>query len=62
MYSSPSLPTRRTSPLSRRRRAQAIGPMLIEITTSALNVDRVEFSVDGVLGRRGAQGAVSDCA
>ena len=29
--------------------AQAIGPMLIEITTSALNVDRVEFSVDGVL-------------
>ena len=42
--------------------AQAIGPMLIEITTSALNVDRVEFSVDGVLGRRGAQGAVSDCA
>ncbi|HEV7573235.1 MAG TPA: Ig-like domain-containing protein [Thermoanaerobaculia bacterium] len=29
--------------------AQAIGPMLIEITTSAANVDRVEFSVDGAL-------------
>ncbi|HEX3577806.1 MAG TPA: VWA domain-containing protein [Thermoanaerobaculia bacterium] len=28
---------------------QAIGPMLIEITTSAANVDRVEFSVDGAL-------------
>ena len=29
--------------------AQAIGPMLIEITTSVANVDRVEFSVDGAL-------------
>jgi Mg-chelatase subunit ChlD len=29
--------------------AQAIGPMLIEITTSAANVDRVEFSIDGAL-------------
>jgi Mg-chelatase subunit ChlD len=29
--------------------AQTIGPMLIEITTSAANVDRVEFSVDGAL-------------
>jgi Mg-chelatase subunit ChlD len=29
--------------------AQAIGPMLIEITTSIANVDRVEFSIDGVL-------------
>jgi len=29
--------------------AQAIGPTLIEITTSAANVDRVEFSVDGAL-------------
>jgi Mg-chelatase subunit ChlD len=29
--------------------AQAIGPMMIEITTSVANVDRVEFSVDGVL-------------
>src|SRR3954466_10353533 len=29
--------------------AQAIGPMLIEITTSAANVDRVEFSVDGAM-------------
>jgi hypothetical protein len=29
--------------------AQAIGPMLIEITTSVANIDRVEFSVDGVL-------------
>jgi Mg-chelatase subunit ChlD len=29
--------------------AQAIGPMLIEITTSITNVDRVEFSVDGAL-------------
>jgi Mg-chelatase subunit ChlD len=29
--------------------AQAIGPMLIEITTSVTNVDRVEFSVDGAL-------------
>ncbi|HEV7484154.1 MAG TPA: Ig-like domain-containing protein [Thermoanaerobaculia bacterium] len=29
--------------------AQAIGPMLIEITTSLANVDRVEFSVDGAL-------------
>jgi Mg-chelatase subunit ChlD len=29
--------------------AQAIGPMLIEITTSAANVDRVEFFVDGAL-------------
>ena len=29
--------------------AQAIGPVLIEITTSAANVDRVEFSVDGAL-------------
>src|SRR5436309_789655 len=29
--------------------AQAIGPMLIEVTTSAANVDRVEFSVDGAL-------------
>jgi Mg-chelatase subunit ChlD len=29
--------------------AQAIGAMLIEITTSVANVDRVEFSVDGAL-------------
>lgn len=29
--------------------AQTIGPALIEITTSATNIDRVEFSVDGVL-------------
>jgi Mg-chelatase subunit ChlD len=29
--------------------AQAIGPMLIEITTSVVNIDRVEFSVDGAL-------------
>jgi len=29
--------------------AQAIGPMLIEITTSVANVDRVELSVDGEL-------------
>jgi len=29
--------------------AQTIGPVLIEITTSATNVDRVEFSVDGAL-------------
>ncbi|HEV7428298.1 MAG TPA: Ig-like domain-containing protein [Thermoanaerobaculia bacterium] len=29
--------------------AQAIGPMLIEITTSAASVDRVEFSVDGAM-------------
>lgn len=29
--------------------AQTIGPALIEITTSVANVDRVEFSVDGVL-------------
>jgi Mg-chelatase subunit ChlD len=29
--------------------AQAIGPMLIEITTSVANIDRVEFSVDGSL-------------
>jgi Mg-chelatase subunit ChlD len=29
--------------------AQVIGPMLIEITTSVANVDRVEFSVDGAL-------------
>lgn len=29
--------------------SQAIGPMLLEVTTDAANVDRVEFSVDGVL-------------
>jgi len=29
--------------------AQAIGPQLIEITTDAASVDRVDFSVDGVL-------------
>jgi Mg-chelatase subunit ChlD len=29
--------------------AQTIGPMLIEITTTIANVDRVEFSVDGAL-------------
>jgi Mg-chelatase subunit ChlD len=29
--------------------AQAIGPMLIEITTPIANVDRVEFSVDGAM-------------
>lgn len=29
--------------------AQAIGPMLVEITTSVANIDRVEFSVDGAL-------------
>jgi Mg-chelatase subunit ChlD len=29
--------------------AQAIGPMLIEITTTVANVDRVEFSVDGAM-------------
>ena len=29
--------------------AQTIGPMLIEITASVTNVDRVEFSVDGAL-------------
>jgi hypothetical protein len=29
--------------------AQAIGPQAIEITTDAVSVDRVEFSVDGVL-------------
>ncbi|HYR28622.1 MAG TPA: Ig-like domain-containing protein, partial [Thermoanaerobaculia bacterium] len=29
--------------------AQGIGPMLLEVTTDAANVDRVEFSVDGVL-------------
>ena len=29
--------------------SQAIGPMAIEVTTTAANVDRVEFYVDGVL-------------
>jgi Mg-chelatase subunit ChlD len=29
--------------------AQAVGPMLIEVTTDAANVDRVELSVDGAL-------------
>lgn len=29
--------------------SQAIGPTLLEVTTDAANVDRVEFSVDGVL-------------
>jgi Mg-chelatase subunit ChlD len=29
--------------------AQVIGPTMIEITTSVANIDRVEFSVDGVL-------------
>ena len=29
--------------------AQAIGPMALEVTTDAAGVDRVEFSVDGVL-------------
>ncbi len=29
--------------------SQAIGPMVLEVTTTATNVDRVEFSVDGVL-------------
>src|SRR5437764_11621932 len=28
---------------------QAIGPQMIEITTTAINVDRVEFFIDGVL-------------
>lgn len=30
--------------------AQAIGPMAIEITTTISKIDRVDFSVDGVLG------------
>lgn len=29
--------------------SQALGPMVLEVTTTAMNVDRVEFSVDGVL-------------
>src|SRR5688500_17800070 len=29
--------------------SQAIGPMMLEVTTTATNIDRVEFSVDGVL-------------
>ena len=29
--------------------SQAIGPMILEVTTTAANVDRVEFVVDGVL-------------
>src|SRR5688500_12250348 len=32
--------------------SQAFGPMVLEVTTTATNVDRVEFSVGGVLAGR----------
>lgn len=35
--------------LSPQQGSQAIGPLLIEVTTTATSVDRVEFYVDGVL-------------